>query len=219
MNSQRRGIPRHTLSRLFSCSRHGRGRDEPGERGRTPITAQLSHTGQEGLVPTRYFTITLRECRPSADIQYEIAASTVASDERKAGIMRMREQITVVIAVAFATTAVAVNVLALSHADDRRAENERVAVAAAWAQPIVPSTTNAPDTTAGTAEPSGTAEPVDHGVSTAPGQNKEDCIPPGQVDRDKPVPPGQDRDMCVPPGQAKDKDTPPGQDKDKDKDK
>ena len=67
----------------------------------------------------------------------------------------MRDQIIVIIAVAFATTAVAVNVLALSYADDHRAENERVAVAAAWAQPIVPSTTNAPDTTAGTAEPSG----------------------------------------------------------------
>ena len=119
--------------------------------------------------------------------------------------MRLREQIIVVTAVLFATTAVAVNVFAQSRADDYRAENERVAAAAAWAQPIVPSTTVAPDTTSDT---TGSAVPTDNGTSRAPGQNPEDCTPPGQVDRDedKNAPPGQDRDLCVPPGQDKDKD-------------
>ena len=162
--------------------------------------------------------------------------------------MRLRDQLIVIIAVAFATISVAAGVLAQVRAEDRRDENQRVAIAAAWAQPIVPTTTIASGSTttppAGQAstpgtEAPGTTESVAEDVSTAPGQNKEDCIPPGQVDRDKPVPPGQDRDMCVPPGQDKDKvtppgldkdkvtppgldkdkDTPPGQDKDKDKDK
>ena len=135
--------------------------------------------------------------------------------------MRMRDQIIVIIAVVFATTAVAVNVFAQTRADDHRAENERVAIAAAWAQPFVPSTTSAPDTTSDSTDESGTTVSTDNGVSTAPGQNKQDCIPPGQVDRgeDKNAPPGQDRDMCVPPGQDPDKDIPPGQvDRDPDKD-
>ena len=130
--------------------------------------------------------------------------------------MRLRDQIIVIMAIVVATSAVAVNVFAQSRADDRRAENERVAVAAAWAQPVEPTTTSTPDTT----NVSDPGEPVENGVSTAPGQNKEDCIPPGQVDRDedKNAPPGLDRDLCVPPGQDKDKDTPPGQvDRDEDK--
>jgi len=157
-------------------------------------------------------------CQPSADIQYRTTARTVAQDERKAAIVRMRDQIIVIIAVVFATTAVGVNVFAQTRADDHRAENERIAIAAAWAQPVVPSTTSAPDTTSDTTGESDTTVSVDNGISTAPGQNKEDCIPPGQVDRDqdKNAPPGQDRYMCVPPGQDKDKDAPPGQDKDKD---
>lgn len=141
---------------------------------------------------------------------------TVASDERKAAIMRLRDQIIVIMAIVVATTAVAVNVFAQSRADDRRAENERVAVAAAWARPIEPTTTSTTDA----ADISDPAEPVENGVSTAPGRNKEDCIPPGQIDRDedKNAPPGLDRDLCVPPGQDKDKDTPPGQiDRDEDK--
>ena len=135
--------------------------------------------------------------------------------------MRMRDQIIVIIAVVFATTAVAVNVFAQTRAEDHRAENERVAIAAAWAQPFVPSTTSAPDTTSDGTDESDTTVPAANGVSTAPGQNKEHCIPPGQVDRDldKNAPPGQAREyMCVPPGQDKDKDIPPGQvDRDPDK--
>ena len=128
--------------------------------------------------------------------------------------MRLRDQIIVITAVLFATTAVAVNVFAHTRADDHRAENERIAAAAAWAQPVVPSTTLAPDTNDSSDSPT----PVDNGTSRAPGQDPEDCTPPGQVDRheDKNAPPGQDRDLCVPPGQDKDKDVPPGQDKDKD---
>ena len=136
----------------------------------------------------------------------------------------MRDQIIVIIAVAFATTAVAVNVFAQTRAEDHRAENERIAVAAAWAQPFVPSTTSAPDTTSDSTDESDTTASADNGVSTAPGQNKvDDCTPPGQFVRDqvgrdveKNDPPGQDRDMCVPPGL--DKDTPPGQvDRDEEK--
>jgi len=147
--------------------------------------------------------------------------------------MRMRDQLIVIIAVTFATVAVAANVFAQIRAEDRRDENERVAAAASWAQPLLPTTTIASTTTqpapttiaSMTTQPAeepstaGATEPVTEVTSPAPDQDKENCIPPGQVDRDKPVPPGQDRDRCVPPGQAKDKDTPPGQDKDKDKDK
>jgi len=134
--------------------------------------------------------------------------------------MRMRDQLIVIIAVTFATVAVAVNVFAQTQAEDYRAENERIAAAAAWAQPIVVSTTSAPDTTRGNTDESDPTVQAGNGVSRAPGQNPEDCTPPGQVDRDedKNTPPGQDRDMCVPPGQDKDKDTPPGQvDRDEDK--
>ena len=127
--------------------------------------------------------------------------------------MRMRDQLIVIISVAFATITVAVNVFAQTHAEEQRAENDIVAVAATWAQPIVPSTTGAPDTIS----TPGTTIPTDDEGSFPPGLNKEDCIPPGQVDRDKPVPPGQDRDMCVPPGQDKKDEvtptTPPGQEK------
>ena len=90
--------------------------------------------------------------------------------------MRLREQIIVITAVLFATTAVAANVFAQSRADDHRAENERVAAAAAWAQPVVPSTTTAPDTAA---DSSDSAVPADNGASRAPGQNPDDCTPPG----------------------------------------
>jgi hypothetical protein len=139
--------------------------------------------------------------------------------------VRMRDQIIVIIAVVFATTAVAVNVFAQTRAEDHRSENERIAIAAAWAQPFVPSTTSAPDTTSDSTDESDTTVPAANGVSTAPGQNKvDDCTPPGQVvrdqvdrDEDKNAPPGQDRNMCNPPGQDKrgeDKNAPPGQDMD-----
>jgi len=136
--------------------------------------------------------------------------------------MRMRDQLIVIFAVAVATIAVGANVFAQTQAEDRRAENERVAIAAAWAQPIVPTTaTTSPKNvdTSDANEVPATSVPVYEEDSNPPGQNKVDCIPPGQVDRDKPVPPGQDRDMCVPPGQDKkdeETSTPPGQDKDKD---
>jgi hypothetical protein len=179
-----------------------------------------------------HLTTILGKRRPIADIEHKPTARTVDGKREAAG-MRLRDQFIVSIAVVFATIAVGVNVFAQNRAGEQRAENERVAIEATWAQPMVPTTTIAPTTSSkpvpapSVAEPStigtrapGTTVPADGGVSTAPGRNKEDCIPPGQVDRDedKKTPPGQDRDMCVPPGQDKDKDTPPGQvDRDEDK--
>lgn len=133
--------------------------------------------------------------------------------------MRLRDQFIVILAVVFATIAVGVNVFAQNRAGEQRADNARAAIAATWAQPIVPTTTITSTTSSEPILAPTRAEPSPTGTE-APGQNKENCVPPGQVDRDddKDTPPGQDRDMCVPPGQDKDETTPPGQvDRDQDK--
>ena len=150
--------------------------------------------------------------------------------------MRMRHQLIVTIAMVVTMAAFAASAFAQTRAADYWNENRRAAAVAAWAQPIVVPTTIA--TVGDTAPDSGgdTSDLEADGRDTAPGLNKEDCVPPGQLQRDevgnedKNAPPGQDREDWCPPGLDKDDEstppgldkddesTPPGKDKDKDKD-
>ncbi len=55
--------------------------------------------------------------------------------------MRMRSQVIVVLAVFVATLAFVANVFAYTHAAEQRAENNRMAAAAPWAEPLRATTT------------------------------------------------------------------------------